>query len=138
MKKIFFLLLFTVSIISAQNSDFTYNLSGIQKVVISSDTSIKVMVGNTQELVMTESDNSSKKHDNHNHWNDDHKKKNNDKRKGLKAVYPGGIDDTNGFGFSISKEGNTLYVNDLKSYMQRRGLYIKLPKNINISIDAGN
>ena len=62
----------------------------------------------------------------------------NDKRKGLTAIYPGGKDDTNGFGFSIYKEGTTLYINDLKSHFQRHGLYVKLPKNLNISVDGGN
>ena len=61
-----------------------------------------------------------------------------DKRKGLTAIYPGGKDNTNGFGFSIIKEGNILYVSDLKSMHQRHGIKITLPKNMNISVDAGN
>ena len=136
MKKIFVLILFISSIVTAQKKDFKYSLSGIKKVSITSDTSIKLSVGSTQELIITESDKDSNKHKRHNRW--DNKNKKEDKRKGLTAVYPGGKDDTNGFGFSISKDGSTLFVSDLKSYMQRRGLHIKLPKNINISINAGN
>lgn len=154
MKNIVILLVFVSSILSAQKEDFKYNLTGIKKVVLTSDTTIKVAVGNTQELII--SDNKSKHaHDKDKdddcddceqdnvHWsiqNDRNRRKKNkeDKRKGLTAIYPGGKDDTNGFGYSISKEGSTLYVSDLKSHFQRHGLYIKLPKNINISVDSGN
>ena len=154
MKKILAILLFTSAIISAQKKDFKYALSGIKKVVLSSDTTIKVEVGNTQELIINEGKSNHNSNHGHRHDNDDdddcsscpdnfpnRKGKSNlkeDKRKGLTAIYPGGKDDTNGYGFSISKEGTTLYISDLKSYMKRRGLNIKLPKNINISVDAGN
>ena len=141
MKKIFTLLLFASLALSAQKKDFKYSLSGIQKVVLLSDTTIKLEVGSSQELVILDIDKSSKK-DNV-HWliqneRDAKVKSKEDKRKGLTAIYPGGKDDTDGFGFSISKEGTTLYVSDLKSYLQRGGLSFKLPKNINISVDAGN
>lgn len=137
MKKLCLLLLLVSTVISAQKKDFKYSLSGIKKVVLSSDTTIKLEVGTTQELILLE------KKDNHsnedeNHFNNENKNSKNDKRKGLKAIYPGGSDDTNGFGFSISKDGTTLIVSDLKSHFQRHGLYVKLPKNINISVDSGN
>ncbi|KGL62042.1 DUF4097 family beta strand repeat-containing protein [Polaribacter sp. Hel1_85] len=137
MKKILILLLFVSTIISAQKKEFKYSLSGVKKVVLSSDTTIKIEVGTTQELILTDSKKGdSEDHDNHFPERDEKSKE--DKRKGLTAIYPGGKDDTNGFGFSVLKEGTTLYITDLKSYMQRHGLYVKLPKNINISVDSGN
>ena len=146
MKKIFILLLFASSLVTAQKKDFKYSLAGIKKVVVASDTSIKVEVGTTQEFIISEkkskyaNDYNNHSHDNHNdcdNCTDDSTTKV-DKRKGLTAIYPGGRDDTNGYGFSVSKEGNVLYIKDLKSHFQRHGLYIKLPKNINMSIDSGN
>ena len=134
MKKIFILILFVSSIISAQKKEFKYSLTGISKVVLNSDTKIVLIPGNTSELKIQDN---NKDHKEHNHWRKDDSKKE-DKRKGLTAIYPGGKDNTNGFGFSIKKEGNILYVSDLKSMHQRRGLNITLPKNMNISVDAGN
>lgn len=154
MKKIALLLVFISSILSAQKKDFKYPLTGVKKVVLSSDTTIKIEVSSTQELIISEN---KRRHRNGNdndedcddcekdnvHWsiqNDRDKRKKNkeDKRKGLTAVYPGGKDDTNGYGYSISKEGSTLFITDLKSHFQRHGLFIKLPQNINISVDSGN
>lgn len=132
MKKTFILLLFISTIISAQKKEFKYPLTGIKKVVLSSDTAIKIEVGTTEELILSEKSSNQKKH------NDYFSKEKEDKRKGLTAVYPGGKDDTNGFGYSINKEGTTLFVTDLKSHFQRSGLFVKLPKNINISVDAEN
>lgn len=134
MKKILILLLFVSSIINAQKKEFKYTLTGINKVVLNSDTRIVLVTGNSNQLVIEDSGN---KHKNNNHWHKKDEEKN-DKRKGLTAIYPGGKDNTNGFGFSITKEGNILYVSDLKSMHQRHGIKITLPKNMNISVDAGN
>ncbi len=134
MKKIVTLILFVSAIATAQKKDFTYALSGVNKVVLSSDTKIVLTAGNSLQLVIQESSSSHKKHS---HWHKEDKAKE-DKRKGLTAIYPGGKDNTNGFGFSIKKEGSILYVTDLKSMHQRHGLKITLPKNMNMSVDAGN
>lgn len=138
MKKIIILFVFISSVVTAQNKEFKYSLAGVTKVILSSDTKMNVMVGNTNELII--SDAKSKKSDHHEEHEEIHEKsdKKEDKRKGLTAIYPGGKDNTNGFGFKISKEGTILYVSDLKSYLQRSGLTFKLPKNMNISVDAGN
>jgi len=153
MKKICILILLVGTIVSAQKKEFysleefkhslkefKYSLSGIQKVVFSTGTSIKIEVGTTQELILQELMLSGTKDVNHKlhnlfpHKNSEEKV---DKRKGLTAVYPSGKDGTNGLAFSISKEGGVLYITDLKSHFQRHGLKVKLPKNINISVDAG-
>jgi hypothetical protein len=147
MKKILLLILFVSSVISAQKKDFKYALSGIKKVVINSDTTIKVEVGTTQELIISEGKNKHGHNDNCDDCEDDNhtdhfpnrkKESKKSKRDGLTAIYPGGKDDTNGYGFSVLKEGNILYISDLKSHFQRHGLYLKLPKNMNISVDSGN
>lgn len=136
MKKIIILIAFISSLATAQNKEFKYSLAGITKVVLSSDTKMTVMVGNTNELII--SDSKSEKNEHHEEHEDHKSEKKEDKRKGLTAIYPGGKDNTNGFGFSVTKEGSILYVSDLKSYMQRSGLTFKLPKNMNVSVDAGN
>ncbi len=135
MKKIVILILFVSAIATAQKKDFKYSLSGITKVVLSSDSRIVLTASSTNQLVIQDNDN-HKKH-NSSHWRKDNDNKD-DKRKGLTPIYPGGKDNTNGFGFSVLKEGNVLYVNDLKSMHQRHGIKITLPKNMNFSVDAGN
>ncbi|TVZ55948.1 hypothetical protein OD91_1222 [Lutibacter sp. Hel_I_33_5] len=134
MKKIFILILLVSSLVTAQKKEFKYALSGVTKVVLSSGTKIVLTSTNKAELTIKDNTRNHKEHD---HWRRNDPKKE-DKRKGLTAIYPGGKDNTNGYGFSINKEGNILYVSDLKSMHQRRGLKITLPKNMNISVDAGN
>ncbi|WP_299669945.1 hypothetical protein [uncultured Polaribacter sp.] len=140
MKKIYILLLFVASIVSAQKKEFKYSLAGVKKVVLESGTKIVLTAGNTAELVLTDNSKKHKEHENHrNHRNDeDYQKKKADKRKGLTAVYPGGKDNTDGYGFSVSKEGNVLYITDLMSYYKRNGINLVLPKTMNISVNAGN
>ena len=143
MKKIYLLLLFVTTIVSAQKKEFKYSLSGVKKVVLESGTKIVLTAGNVSELVLSDNKKDHNTHRNNNNHNDcddcgDHKKVKEDKRKGLTAIYPRGKDDTNGLGFSISKKGDVLYVTDLMSYYKRNGINLVLPKNINISIDAGN
>lgn len=151
MKKIALILVFISSLVTAQKKEFKYSLAGITKVVLASDTKMRLEVGNTNELIIADTkyknsknsdhadDERHERHERHeNRYSNKKSKEKEDKRKGLTAVYPGGKDDTDGFGLSISKEGNILYVADLKSFMQRRGLSFKLPKNMNISVDAGN
>ncbi|QNM85461.1 hypothetical protein H9W90_14925 [Polaribacter pectinis] len=137
MKKIYILLLLVSSIVSAQNKEFKYSLSGVKKVVLESGTKIVLTAGNTSELVLV---NNKDEHESHDHFpgREDHQKEKDDKRKGLTAIYPGGKDNTDGFGFSIKKEGTVLYVTDLKSNFQRHGINLTLPKTMNISVDAGN
>ena len=136
MKKILVFVFFISAVVSAQKNEFKYSLTGITKVVLVSDTKMKLQAGSTNELIITDTKKSNSSH--RDHYPNRRLEEKEDKRKGLTAVYPGGKDDTDGYGFSISKEGTTLYVSDLKSYIQRRGLSFKLPKNMDISVDSGN
>lgn len=153
MKKIILLLLLITGVVTAQNKEYKHSLSGIKKVRFETNTKTKIIVGSSNSLVLKnykhshdDCDNCDHDDDHDNdhentHWSNNHNKKNKtkeDKRKGLTAIYPGGKDNTNGFGFSLEKEGNVLIVRDLKSHFQRHGIQLELPKSINISVDTGN
>lgn len=155
MKKIILLLLLISGVITAQNKEYKHSLSGIKKVRFETNTKTKIVVGTTNSLILKNYKHSHDDCDNCDHDNDHdddhdhdntyplnkHHKKNKtkeDKRKGLTAIYPGGKDNTNGFGFSVTKEGNVLVVRDLKSHFQRHGIQLELPKDMNISVDTGN
>lgn len=135
MKKIFALVFLISLTINAQKQTFNYPLGGVKKVQIETNTATKIIVGTSSELIIRDNNKNS-----HNHYADNHNEKNKktDKRKGLTAIYAGGKDDTNGFGFTVSKEGNLLIIRDLKSQFQRSGVEITLPKDININVDSGN
>ncbi|MGB0892252.1 MAG: hypothetical protein ACPGUU_07860 [Flavobacteriaceae bacterium] len=146
MKKFTILLLFISCVINAQKKEYKHTLAGVKKVQIETGTKTKVTVGTSNMLVIKDLKSSHSDHDNDhdddcdncNHNNRNHSKKKSDKTKGLTAIYPGGKDNTNGYGFAIFKEGNTLVVRDLKSHFQRHGIHIELPKTMNMSVDSGN
>jgi hypothetical protein len=136
MKKLIVIALFLSGAVFAQQKEYKHSLQGVTKVYIESNTSVNVIASSTSQLVIKQSSKKNKEHHWGNHEEDQSKK---DKKKGLRPIYPGGEDNTNGFGFSISKDGTTLIVRDLKSQFQRHGgLEINLPKTMNISVDAGN
>lgn len=156
MKHLFivFLLITSISFAQTQNN-YKHSLKGIKKVKIASNTSVKVVSTSNSQLVLEDLSRQERKKtfskfsDDDHDFDDDcfscedeehskHKKKKQDKRKGLTAIYPGGKDNTNGLGFSIKKEGNTLIVKDLKSHFKRKGVKISLPKNIDINVNGGN
>lgn len=130
---------------SNAQEDYTRSLSGITKVKIETGTHVKIVAGTTNELKFTKYvyDNDDHNHDNCDHEHnanqdcDDCDDQQNDRSKGLKAVYSGGTDNT-GFGMSIEQEGTVLRIKDLKSWMQRNGLQIVLPKTMDIHLDCGN
>ena len=152
MKKIILILLFISGIITAQDKEYKHSLSGIKKIRIETNTGTKIIANSGNSLILKNNKSTHKdcancsheddhEHDNFDWKDDNHKEKKEikkDKRKGLTAIYPGGKDNTNGFGFSIEKEGDLLIVKDLKSHFQRHGIQLALPKNINISVDSGN
>jgi hypothetical protein len=127
MKKIFLILLFCSTTIFAQKT-YKKSLSGIKKVKIESDAKISVIAKATSELILTEKNN--RHHDN------SHDNKNKNRKDGLKPIYSNGTDNTDGFGFSVTIEGTTLIIRDLKSHFQRDAITITLPKTMNISIDS--
>ena len=143
MRKIALLLILCTTVAFAQKKSHNESLSGIKKVNLKSNTQISIVVGTTNELVIEEithkknNDRWDKTEEREERWEKKDKKKV-DRKKGLRAIYPGGEDNTNGFGFSISKENGVLMVVDLKSHFQRRPIKITLPKTMNLSVNAGN
>jgi hypothetical protein len=133
MKKIILLFIFCSSFAFAQKSSYTKSLNGINKVRIESDSDIIVESTNTTELTIEEIGQKENRS-----WNGDRERKNKDRKAGLKAIYPGGEDNTGGFGFSVTTENGILTVRDLKSHFQRKDIKITLPKSMNIDIDSGN
>lgn len=137
MKKLIIIALFISGAVFAQKKEHKQSLQGITKVYIESNTTVNVVASNTSQLVIKQKGDEGK---NNRHWhNEERNKSKEDKKKGLRPIYAGGEDNTGGFGFSITKEGTTLIVRDLKSQFQRHGgLEINLPKTMNVSVDAGN
>lgn len=133
-KTITLIVLFLVSNSFTQaQENFKQSLSGIKHVKIDMDAKIKLVAGSGNELIISE--NKENNHDDYDH--DDDKQEKQDKMKGMKAVYSGGVDNT-GFGLSVEKDGETLRVKDLKSWMQRGSVTITLPKTMNVMLDCGN
>lgn len=131
-------------IVTGAQEDYTKSLNGVNKVRIETGTRVKIVAGSGNELKFTKYQHNGGEHnEDHEHYEDEHECDNcdenngGDRSKGLKAVYSGGTDNT-GFGMSIEQEGDVLRIRDLKSWMQRRGLQITLPKNMDIYLDCGN
>ena len=134
MKKLIILLIFCTSVTFAQKNEFKKSLSGIKKVKIITDASAHVVAGSGSELILSEKGKNGEQHD---YWGSKSKSKN-DRKKGLRAIYAGGEDNTNGFGFSISTENGVLTLKDLKSHFQRDDIKVTLPKSMNVDIHIVN
>ena len=117
--------LFLCTFIAQAQEAYKHSLSGIKKVKIYTDTSIDLKIGTSNELVLYGTEKGSQS------------KSRKAKSKGLKALYPQGNDNT-GQGLEITKNGNTLIVKDLESFMKRSGFKIQLPKGIEVYLNAGN
>ncbi len=115
------LMAFLSFIFTYAQEDYTKSLNGITKVYIETGTKVTITAGSDNELKFKSIGKDST---------------NNQRAEGLKAIYSGGTDNT-GLGVSVSQEGSVLRVKDLKSWMQRNGLKIELPKTIDIHIDCG-
>jgi hypothetical protein len=139
MKKIILFIFFCSSVAFAQKNTYKKSLSGITKVRVICDTDVTVVTGTTQELTLSEG-RFVKDGDSDNYtWQDrSRSKRNNSRAEGLKPIYPGGEDNTDGFGFSVSVENGVLTMKDLKSHFQRNDIKITLPKNIDIDIKIEN
>lgn len=137
MKKIILVAFLAITAIAfAQKQEFKESIGDIEKVVIESETKINIVATNTTDLVISKPKKSSK--DNI-YWSlendrEESRKRRDDKRRGLTAIYPGGKDNTNGFGFAITRDGSTLLVKDLKSHFQRKEVQISLPKSVKVSV----
>ncbi len=123
--------LLLLAVVYGQKKSFTYSLQGVKTVRIDTDTKVKIAASGTNELVIKEKRDNDEEHcedcdDDQNH------KSLEEKTKGLKAIYPGGEDTTNGMGFSIERKGDVLHVIDLLSHVKRNHLDVTLPKNIHI------
>lgn len=116
------LLLFLCSFVMNAQEIYKHSLSGIKKVKITTDTSVQISLGSSNQLIINGSKSS---------------KKTNEKAKGLKALYASGNDNT-GQGFEVTKDGSTLIVKDLKSFMKRSGFSIQVPKGIDVYLNCGN
>jgi hypothetical protein len=139
MKKLFILLLLCSSVTFAQKDTFKKSLSGIKKVRIECDTDVTVVTGTASELLISEGKMVKDDNDNY-HWRSKSRRKgrNADRAKGLTAIYPGGEDNTDGFGFTVSVENGVLTMKDLKSHFQRDDIKVTLPKNMDVDIHIVN
>jgi hypothetical protein len=134
MQKIILLFLFCSSVVFAQET-YKKSLSGIKKVRIESGTKITIVAGSSSEMILSEE---TQKKDSGRYWRENRKDKTNDRKKGLRPIYPGGEDNTDGFGFSVTTENGVMIVKDLKSHFQRSDIKITLPKSMHIDVDSGN
>ncbi len=136
-------LIFLCTITAKAQENFKYSLTGIKKVNIYTNTSVKLIVGSSNELIMGKYDDYKDHHNNldgdHEEGDNDHDNHNKkgDRSKGLTAIYANGKDNT-GYGLQIEKEGDVLKIRDLKSFMQRHGFTITLPKDIDVSLNCGS
>ena len=117
--------LFLCTFVAQAQEAYKHSLSGIKKVKIYTDTSVDLKIGTSNQLVISGTKSSRQK------------KSRNDKSKGLKALYSKGNDNT-GQGLEVTRDGSTLIVKDLESFMKRRGFKIQLPKNIDVYLNCGN
>ncbi len=129
-------LLFTLMVWGQK--EYKVSLSGINKVVLETNTTVDVKIGSSGELILkngTDCENC----DDHGHYSDDGHEENgvDEKAKGLTALYAGGVDNT-GFGMASERDGSTLKLKDLKPFTQRNGFTLVLPKNVDLTLDSGN
>ena len=125
-------------LIQAQDQ-FKQSLSGIKKVSLEASTKMIVEITQGNELILDWQKTCDGCDDNGN-YNDspyvrEQVEKKRDKRKGLKAIYASGEDNT-GFGMQMDRDGEVLRIKDLKPITQRRNFTIKLPKGINLEVNT--
>ena len=138
-------LLMTLFMFVAQTSiaqeNFKQSLSGIKQVRIQTNTTVKVIAGGSGDMEISKyKSKDDHDHDNYNYsynYDESNKKSKEDKRKGMKAIYAGGVDNT-GYGMSVERDGDILRIRDLKSWTQRGGLQFTIPKDVNVFVDCGS
>lgn len=117
------LLLFLCTFVAQAQEAYKHSLTGIKNIKVYTDTSIDLKVGNSNQLIVFGVNKKSSS--------------TNKKSKGLKALYSKGNDNT-GLGLEITKDGSTLIIKDLESFMKRNGFKIEVPDGINIYLNCGN
>ncbi|WP_299111486.1 DUF4097 family beta strand repeat-containing protein [uncultured Winogradskyella sp.] len=111
-------LLITTATVFAQ--DYSISLEGINKVIISSETTIVIKSHDTATFLIKASEN--------------YKNDNIKKPKGLKKISGRGDDNTN-YGVEVIKEGKSLMVKGLRE-RRESNLVVHLPKDMNISVES--
>lgn len=61
-----------------------------------------------------------------------------ERAKGLKAIYPNGLEDNTNLGVNIQKEGNVIRITSLGKESRKRYYKFTLPKGVYLKIDARN
>ncbi|MBX2827082.1 MAG: DUF4097 domain-containing protein [Flavobacteriaceae bacterium] len=126
------------SLVAWSQKEHKVSLSGINKVILETNTTVVVQVGSSGELTLKDGANCDNCDDHEYHYEDSHDHEDEDDRaKGLTALYAGGVDNT-GFGMSSERDGSTLKLKDLKPFTQRNGFTLTLPKNIDLTLDCGS
>lgn len=143
MKTIHLILALAFSSFMLAQEAYTESLSGIKTVQLQINTQVHVVSGSGNQLSITdgiqcddcEEDESNSQY----YYNDDGGEgtKEDERAKGLTPLYAGGTDNT-GFGFMTERDGGVLKIKDLKSWTQRSGFTLTLPKGINLKLDTGN
>ncbi|MCG2615638.1 DUF4097 domain-containing protein [Terrimonas sp. NA20] len=138
--KYFIILLYPIFLSGLQalgQKEFKKSLSGISRVEIETETSVRIIKGTGSEIKIssgcTDCGNDGVKI----RVNEKQKDEEDEKANGLKAIYPGGTDNT-GIGMIQQQDGGVLKLRDLMSHLKREGLVITLPASVALYIDAGS
>jgi hypothetical protein len=137
--KYFLILLYPIFLAGLQaiaQKEFKKSLSGISRVEIEAETNIRIIKGTGSEIKITSgcTDCGDKVV---NVRYDESQKEEDEKAKGLKAIYPGGTDNT-GIGMILQQDGGVLKLRDLMSRLKREGLTITLPGTVALYLDGGS
>ncbi|MET0464702.1 MAG: DUF4097 family beta strand repeat-containing protein [Chitinophagaceae bacterium] len=137
--KYFLILLYPIFLAGLKanaQKEFKKALTGISRVEIETETNIRIIKSTGNEIKITagctDCGNTGA-----NVRYDDTQKEEDEKAKGLKAIYPGGTDNT-GVGMLQQQNGGVLKLKDLMSHLKREGLTISLPASVALYLDAGS
>ncbi len=140
MKQIIALLvsLLLTGIFTHAQKEFKKSLTGITRVEIEAETAVRIVKGASNEIIMRDGCTDCDGQEYAININENKDTGEEDARaKGLKAIYPGGVDNT-GIGIIVQQEGEVLKVKDLKGYLKRGGLTITLPSSVSLNLNCGN
>ncbi|HEA30575.1 MAG TPA: hypothetical protein ENH91_11365 [Leeuwenhoekiella sp.] len=119
--------------------EFRKSLSGVSRIAIETETSIKVLKGTTNELIIKEGcADCMDKNDMMSHFQKKEDTLEDERIKGLTPIYAGGKDNTEGIGLYMDQDGEVLRLKDLKSFFNRSGLTITVPSSAALIVNCGN